>query len=580
MFRLKLRISLRNDFDRTVWVIRNEDDLRDSTFESIRKYIYDTSAVRNNFVINRHNLWLLEYDKDLLMLSLENNYEETFSQFQFMDLDIKRIGHFVAKSIKQNDSIRSKFVIDNNTAWLLNFDEELLKISLDNDLKTTIDWLPKCFANNIGDKNRLFGIMVDYVKNNFEKVENVLPNFLAIIDDDKIVDVVKEIQIFLIPDHIIAKEKFLRFSISNIRTNQIQAIQNIISNSAYNENLEREFLSVVNGDFSSIEDYIKSFAFSGLNMKDMSILQRIGLKLYCQKQLSKEGINDVSVTFSVEKKDTILGDYDDERRTIKIYLSSLQYYPVKTMLSAIAHEKNHAIQFFNIRNGNIDKDLDVLVYCKDEILREIDKNYYERNYRSISIEFDAQYNAEKEIRELEGIDVEYLYQESCREIEEAVLENREALLETKDNPYRYEVIRKDSNDNYYGQETLFRMELKRKLQKTPSYKEHIEQKYPIIALGYDLDDFGRARSLEEMLAIIDNSDDNRVKKLCWFIIKERFDPGRFSKEERSLMYDDYEMIRSYEFRDSKMKTFAQSFADAVESRSEMNSKNKFVRNLN
>lgn len=618
-------ISLKNNFSETMNTARKLDKKNlDKLCLLAIKCVREDEILRRNFVLSEPTYRLLKYDKSLLEISAKNNLmgtilvtesrKDDLGKEKFDELCLRAIKNiqkdknifetylgdtsfyyvinFISKHREElgEETLRkiaptiTKYMKENKKSslsysdiYLLKYDEELAKLFLDSDFDKAIVFCSNFLENNPDDREWLSEIIVDYVKNNFEKVKDDLFKISKIVELNKMIDIFKGRKIFNLSDKILVEEGCLRANIPNISPEQISVIQHIVTNNEYSESLEREFLSLV-GNVSNVEDYIKKFAFSGLTVKDMSLLQRVGLKLYCQKQLSKEGIEGVSVIFSTKDVMKYEGKYFHSDKRIEIYLSTLQNHPIKNMLLAIAHEKNHAVQHFNIDHCNIDKDLDVFVYSKDAILRSIDENYYERNYRHISIEFDAQFKAEMEVKKLLGIDTDYIYEIARGEIESAAQQNRESFLSTQDAPYRYEMIRIDENNNSSGQETLFRKKLMRKLseRRSFSFRKMIEENYPFIALGYDLDNLGRARTLEEMLDIIDCSDDEKVKKMCWFIIKERFDPARFSKEERNLMYDDYEMIRRYNFKDDRMKAFAQKFAESVERKLEHNSTKKFA----
>lgn len=389
-----------------------------------------------------------------------------------------------------------------------------VNVSLDN-----MDMLMDILKDYKIDKNFLY-MLINY------GYMNNLP--LAYKDDVlRIINVIKE---YNIPSSFIIDAGYNEYL---FKENNLLTDEEIywINNTDYSEDNEKALLKKLGGEYSSLELYIGN-KLKDKNINDLSVYEVSAIRIFANKVKVENGLN-TNIDFSYRSVRS-LGDYNNLDKSINVSLGINP--PVKGVIQTIYHELNHAIQFRNIENMNIE-DEDILEYSKDWILQHmLGYDYYKEEYLSLSYEFDADCKAK---------------------IQTAVLFNdiEDLFITLKDGfNQEYKTIRTD----YIGYKRTFKRNgsninqifslnlLKYKNENKSKYDnlvEYIKVHCPIIGYEYDLDT-GIKKSMQELLSSYENAI-GRDKEIYKYIIHQRCNLYKAGREEANESYTELVQIALY-----------------------------------
>ena len=284
-------------------------------------------------------------------------------------------------------------------------------------------------------------------------------------------------------------------------------------NEEYSKEKEEKLMKLLGKD-QTVEEYIQSILkkkANELTIKDMAVMVT-----YSQKRLLELGVNDVKVQYSEVANNTIGGFYAHSNKTLTLSTSinnSPNGHDVATLVEVIHHETNHAKQYKDVEEMNTDEE-DLLEYSIDILLMGLIPDYYQRNYRSMSFEFDADHKA--------FIDVSIKYAGKSPKLADPKIYPTLAENYNKQEMFKKSLYRVLSDD---GEKVdlytiLDQIITGTKRENPRGYKavlEGIAKTAPIIGYLYDLST-GERRDVTQLFNLYDKSSDEKEKKIYSYLI--------------------------------------------------------------
>ena len=329
-----------------------------------KEYIYDYTSrfLFNSFFLNDENI-----ENDQLLIALKNGKitdKETF----------KRI--------------------------LLNTDINFIQIAFDNDLTAIINVIENIIKDEL-DRNNLCNTVINKLID--EKYYDVLINF--IMNDKRsenyISEEKKKMILYLFPfstGNDLTEEEVNYYLDNNLT--DIVFLNNLKEELGHN-NWSEKTRKKVEEITEKIEFYdfdtnaaLKVFESLFTNKEKVSYSMLIA----AIKRIIKDYVKDenIKVFFTYKNKHN-LGTAYPEENTIVLRVNSavelikaknIDFYPeTLSILETVFHESRHIVQFRE--NGLEDADEELYKQYKEEILRNINIEYYDKNYFGVSYERDA-----------------------------------------------------------------------------------------------------------------------------------------------------------------------------------------------
>ena len=234
---------------------------------------------------------------------------------------------------------------------------------------------------------------------------------------------------------------------------------------------------------------------------ELSIAESNVLLALTHKILKENNIDGYDLLFNF---DGILGGYgaciNSRQKNIEYTISSDN---IRQLVYNLFHEINHAVQTKNCEEMNFEKEVNLIDFCKDEIIRYIDDTalYYDINYHNISFEFDADFKAYMQTQAIFG---------ECEETFQEALEKYKQISNYEDYSIRIFQDGKKEPQQFANIDTCFGIILKSLYKKNKNkYRKLIKiikSKYPIIEYEYDLE-IAEARSINQLLDMAQSYDE-------------------------------------------------------------------------
>ena len=532
--------SLSNNYQKTMKSLNNYSfeelnliEMDQNTSKSIYQLLID-----NNFILSENNCNLIEYNPLFLIASLKNDYSKTINLLNDKNnLHVFETPFFMRENkILEDLLMDNSFVLTSRNVSLIKNNPSFLLASLKNYPNKTLILLKKVLIDYLDvDENQIR----DLVEICF-RGEEVCFGELPIILKNTIIKYIGE--------NWIKEREFIRFLVNNKDIPITYISSNVwireyhlwdlykdnkeawkyvsyksagYSSECFNDKDEKTILNLLGEsykDCKQIEGVFPIMKKKNLSRDNMSVFEMLAIQLYAAKELKKNNVNVVVDVFAIDSKMKDLGNYNGTK--IELFINS-NNNDVVEMVNTIVHEVEHVIQYKNIEEGRIDKDSDIDIYSKDKILRELlGDNYYYTNYGNISFEFDAAFKSYIKTAQLFNlIDEENdadLYERMQKKYHKVI---DYAYFKLEETGYYQDALRLSGD----ALNSLFENEM-RKLRKNNFGKyEYIISRYPIIKYEYNVKDCFERKSIEEIIEIIDSSDNKQDIGIYFNIIKTRLD---------------------------------------------------------
>ena len=353
------------------------------------------------------------------------------------------------------------------------------------------------------------------------------------------------------PDTLLTSPEIVESRLDLWDRNKTEAITQIFQASGYSPEVEKEFLRVTK--CTSVEEYLATNVIN-TGRGDSDVIQLAAIRLFTYKKLHLHGIDDVDVhVCSYDITDpTVKGCFNhEEGYRASIEINAKVNTPIKKMAKIAMHEAEHAIQEYNIKNANIDKDADVDTYSKDQFLACYDSSYYKRNYNHMSFEYDAEFRAELENYRLKeqgapANDKPNFIETLKRSIIAIASREKDTLSKIQSEvAKRYKLVRrrKDENESIDTLNNIFEKRLNELIQEG-KYEEivaHINESFSILKYQYNITPEGATKKTpRELVEGLDNATDEKEIAIYTGLIQSSTDITKDENGQKNI--ETYEKI--------------------------------------
>ncbi|MBR3891391.1 MAG: hypothetical protein IKJ30_04915 [Bacilli bacterium] len=331
-----------------------------------------------------------------------------------------------------------------------------------------------------------------------------------------------------LPRKYLKNEKVLRRYIES--SSERKYILSLLDTTTYSSEEEKKLLSKIDGKYNTVEELIIDMHNSNVKRNDMSIYQILAFEMYARKKLESYGATPALVdVFSTTEKRGVYhySNLDNTHHQIAITGDGNRVVSVFDIIRVLEHEMAHAFQEVNRKEMNIMYDEDVDLYSKDTFIRNIafgwgdSQEYYDFNYIRFSDEYVAEVIARVETEKLLN---------GKRECFQKYKDKSDVIgdIEYKRNPERFFWGVYHLNDFF---EDNFDYEIKRRGKE--ALEERMKKETPILLIEYDInkEEMPRRRSIEELLEMMNTSDDKKIKQVCLGLLINRFNEFKEKKED-------------------------------------------------
>lgn len=549
--------SLYNDYDKTIDCIlcRNFKNVTFDPMSDITSEVILNKLIDVKFVLETRNLRLMEYNPLFLVASLNNDYDKT------IDVLAKCKKNFVVNGFDRENRyieeilVKNRFCLNKNNINIINNSPSFLLASFKMDCVGTLKTLKLLTGNISNISNEEIRKIMDilFVENDisFNKlpvvVKNVVAKYLneyiySDVDSEFVKNLVKKGKIPL--SYFDSEVLYANYDLLSSGLNDGNVIDFLYSRvwsySFYRFNYKDE-ITLINllgkkyRGCSCVEDVLKRMHFCRLTRDKMSILEMFALQLYGAKELKKIGCTSFVNVFNFKDEYNQFGTND--RNSVNVNINALNN-KVINMVNTLHHEIEHCVQQKNTDNSFVNRDRDLIVYYKDEILRKIIGNsYYKENYKVFLSEFDAEVKAYIKTCKLFGL-IDSRYSESKQSI---IKKAEKAVNLSLSKIENYRDFNRCVNGNEYTLNNLFERKMNiLKNDDNDKYLSYINS-YPIIRYEYKYDDCFERKTIEELIKDFVGSDDNKVKGVYYNLLRSRID---VNKEDRSSVENNIEILHN------------------------------------
>ena len=384
-------------------------------------------------------------------------------------------------------------------------EKDFRSVSYSSLLRHSFAYTHAYFRKNITD-----AFKSNHIKEVSKMKDSELEKILALLSERKFIEMPRE---YLLDERVLER--------CTDNKDDRKTIIKLLNMTEYTIESEELLLDKINGKFSSVEDLIKDMHKRNLNREDMSIYELLAFEVYARKKLYNLGIykSRVNVFSNIDQYGSSNYSGYDKLYNIMISYDGKRVNNVEKLVGVINHEIAHCYQDYNVKNMNMNVDIDIDLYSKDYFIRHIAfgfidaEEYYEFNYSKISEEYMA--------------DVISKY-----ETDKFLYDKKECLQRLKDSLANDEkfLYKRDLNRFFWGNYHLndfFEDNFDYVLEKRgkENVKERLKEEAPILLIEYDINkkEIPRRRSIDELLEIMKNSDDKKVKQACMGLLISRFD---------------------------------------------------------
>lgn len=349
---------------------------------------------------------------------LQNVVEEGKMGKQLLDIDYifqytTRFlfnAHFINEENLNNDlllnSIKNSRIKDRNTLKKIfkNVDIYVLLSCFENKLSPIIDMLEQSFEDEFY-KIELFKII--YNKLIDENEYGQLMQF--IINDNRHNNyIIKEENDFII-------NEFCCHYPTNITEDEIEYILNHKYNKLFLINLKEDYKNnnwseKTKKNVQKLTNYIEDFDYDlKTSLETFELLFKgdkevnIAMIISSLKRLIKDYLNDENIKIHIIKDDSINGCASKSENCIELNYDLIKKLLVTSdyetapesihILETIFHEARHIQQFTYMQDENMEDD--IYMHYKEEVVSNINLQYYQKNYFGISFEKDARVTGSK-----------------------------------------------------------------------------------------------------------------------------------------------------------------------------------------
>lgn len=550
--------SLYKNFDKTIDALKSYD-FEDVAFEKMDETlsfnIYDF-LVDRFFCLDKKSVKLIQYNPLFLISSLNNDYTKTLDCL----LKSNEREVFVVPSFDYENKlllvklVQENFVLNSKNVSLVKNSFVFLLASLKNDFASTIKALKYCDLNVINMDStcveKLMFFLFDELGLKMSElpkaIQNTIINYLSRYDD-KSVDIsylIKLVEEGKLPityfnsDVLYANNDLLCKTSDNY--DEVVFLYTRMGSYNYykfgesDEEKVLSFLKYKYGDCECVEDVLRCMYLKKLTRDKMTLMELFAIQLYGAKELKKISSEAFIDMFALDSSFSKFGSYNG--KAVKVFINS-DNMSVLDMVNTLHHELEHVIQKQNIKQMKIDKDNDVDLYYKDEILREIllNEEYYEDNYNYIYYEYDADLKA--------NIRTCALFNLVCFGNEgklDSIDEDAMSSFIYGEDKVKYFCGYKrcvngvvfDLNDLFVRQMEILRRENKEKF-------DEILNNYPMIEFEYNFDCVFERKSLLELFEDMCSCERKADKGIYFNLLKSRLDSN---KEESQLVRKNVEFL--------------------------------------
>jgi len=253
----------------------------------------------------------------------------------------------------------------------------------------------------------------------------------------------------------------------------------------YNREDEEKILKLLNSQFDSLEDEIASMEVRGLTRKDLTPLDMLAIALFVKKDHYNKGLNDLSVSL-FEYVDSTNNEGNFYQGSKRVQLSNGHDDHIIDMIHTLIHENNHAKQYEDVVNCDVNSDQQIVVYAKDEMLNTFMSkiygiDFYNDNYWKTAIEYDTEAKSIMQIMHMFRLDDQISHTElTAGALYSKALEvNKYALSSSR-------MHNETGKVEYDSLLELFDKYLPEMINKGVYSAKDIKDKFPIIAYEYNL----------------------------------------------------------------------------------------------
>lgn len=543
--------SLCKNFDKTVNALQ-EFDFDNVTFEKMDSNLsFNIYHLLDNnlFCIDNKNVKLIQYNPLFLISSLNNNYFKTISAI--LKNNEKKV--FVVPSFDVENKIlfdvlvSNKFVLNSKNVSLVKNSFIFLLVSFRNDFNATMRALKHSDLDfvdmDINYTKKLMEILFDEYGLKMNKlpvsIQNTIIKYLdeydnRLIDREHVVKYVEEGNIpctYFNSNTLYANNELLSLCTNNYE--ELAFLYTRMWSYSYcrfdksDENKVLLFLKDKYKKCECVEDVLKSMHDKNLTRDKMSLMEMFAIQLYGAKELSKISSNAFVDVFSLDPYFQKIGAFD--KKTVKVCINS-KNLSVLDMVNTLHHEIEHVIQRQNIDKMKINIDNDVDVYYKDVILREFffGEKYYEENYKSICLEYDADLKANIKTCKLFDL-IDFSRGNDFASIDK---DASKALMYAEDNVKYYFDSYRYVNGFSWNINELFQREMQWIINRDADKFSDILNKYPIIKYEYVYGDKFERKSLLKLFDDMCLCEVNRDKGIYFNLLRSRLD---CNKEDYDLV---------------------------------------------
>lgn len=549
--------SLGEDFKKTINCILRYDfkyeslyDMTDKESESILNKLLDMG-----FVFDKGTVELMQYNSLFLIASLENDYYKTMMYLNNQNAENCFIVPSFSRENKllENILIKNGFCLDNSNIHLVISNSSFLFASLKNDFYNTLEALGKMKVNisNMVDEEiiELIEILFTNTSISFYElpivVKNVVVKYLKESfynkwENEVVYNLIIKGKIpltYMCSDNLYANGELLYSGLldKNVANFLYERIgkYNFYRFSYKDEEILLNLLGKKYKRCSCVEDVIRKMNFLKLTRDKMSLLEMFAIELYGAKELYK--VRNKCYVNVFNFKDNFNNFGSSNKDMVNININGM-CNTVFDMVNTLHHEIEHIIQQDNISNGYVNRDIDVMNYYKDKILRKIlGDSYYEENYEVVFAEYDADLKA---------------YIKSCRLFN--VFKNADSFDSVNKKFQRimnYSLRRiqhklsfvRCYNGEYFTLNKLFERVMNNL--RITNYNQYLSymNDYPFIKYEFKCDDKFRRKTIEELLdefVCCNKKEDNGI---YFNLLRLRLDAN---KEDNDSIVDNIDTLES------------------------------------